>query len=157
MQTLWHMTTTRRLEIALSAFFALVTLSLVVVYAADPAVYAQVLSLASASSAYSLPVTLFLLGILALIALLIIGVFRHWRWLFWLILLAFSAAVLDIPVTLLQLLGVLPALYPTWYSLYRLAIACVQIVIAVWMARVAYQHGAWALGRRKRPDELHTN
>ncbi|HEY7355852.1 MAG TPA: hypothetical protein VH590_05270, partial [Ktedonobacterales bacterium] len=93
--------------------------------------------------------TLFLVGILALIAVLIIGIRRHWRWLFWLILLAFGAAVLDIPVTLLQLLGVSPLLFPVWYSWYRVGIACVQVVIAIWMARIAYHHGAWALGRKK--------
>ena len=97
----------RRLELTLICFFVLVALSLVVVYTADPAVYAQILSLQTAA-AHPLPVTLFLVGILAFIAVLIIGVRRRWRWLFWLILVAFGAAVLDIPVTLLQLAGVLP-------------------------------------------------
>ncbi len=139
----------RRLELTLICFFVLVALSLVVVYAADPAVYAQVLSLQPAVS-YPLPVTLFLVAILAFIAVLIVGVRRRWRWLFWLILVAFGAAVLDIPVTLLQLAGVLPLTFPVWYSWYRMGIACVQVVIAVWMAYIAYHHGAWALGRKKR-------
>jgi hypothetical protein len=137
------------LEQALIAFFVVVALSLVVVYAVAPAVYTQVLSLQATTSPYPLPVTLFFVGILALIATLIVGVRRHWRWVFWIILLAFSAAVLDIPATLLQLLGALPNLFPVWYSLYRMGIACVQIVIAAWMWRIYAQHGVWAMGRKK--------
>ncbi|HEY7358318.1 MAG TPA: hypothetical protein VH590_17680, partial [Ktedonobacterales bacterium] len=53
----------RQLELALILFFVLVALSLVVVYAADPAVYAQILSLQTAAD-HPLPVTLFLVGIL---------------------------------------------------------------------------------------------
>ena len=144
----------RRLERVLIAFFALVTLSFVVIFVVDPAVYAQVLSLPSSAAPYPLPVTLFLVGILVLITVLIVGVRRHWRWVFWIILLAFGAAVLDIPVTLLQLAGALPQLFPDWYSWYRLGIACVQVVIAVWMLRIAYYHGAWARGRKKRAVTL---
>ncbi len=138
----------RRLEQVLIAFFVLVALSLVVVYAVAPAVYTQVLSLQAAASPYPLSVTLFFVGILAFIATLIVGVHRHWRWVFWGILLAFSAAVLDIPATLLQLLGVLPNLSPAWYSWYRMGIACVQVVIAAWMWRISLHHGAWAMGRK---------
>jgi hypothetical protein len=137
----------QRLEQALIAFFVAVALSLVVVYGVAPAVYTQVLSLQSTSS-YPLPLTLFFMGVLALIATLIVGARRHWRWVFWMILAAFSAAVLDIPATLLQLMGALPNLFPAWYSWYRIGIACVQIVIAVWMWRIYAQHGVWAMGRK---------
>ncbi len=138
----------RRLEKVLFAFFVLVALSLVIVYAVDPAIYVQVLSLQPGNTSHPLLVTLFFVGILAFIGVLIVGVRRHWRWLFWLILVAFGAGFLDIPVTLLQLLGILPQLFPTWYSLYRMSIACLQVVIAVWMGRIAYHHGVWAMGRK---------
>ncbi len=135
----------RRLEGVLLIFFVLTVLSAVVIYAVDPALYSQLLAVEPAASSHPLFVTLFLVGILAL---LIVGVLRHWRWLFWLILVAFGSGLLDIPVTLLQLTGALPALFPVWYNLLRMGIACIQIVIAVWMGRIAYQHGAWAMGRK---------
>jgi len=139
----------RRLENVLIAFFALVSLSLIIVLVVAPSVYGQILSLPSSMSAYPLVVAGFLVAVLALITVLIVGVRRHWRWVFWIILLAFGAAILDIPVTLLQLAGVFPNLFPVWYSLYRMGIACVQVVIAVWMGRIYLQHGVWALGKRK--------
>ncbi len=139
----------RQLEWVLISFFVQVALSLIVVLVADPGVYGQILSLKSVASSGSLPTTLFLVGILALITVLIVGVRRHWRWVFWIILMAFSAAVLDIPVTLLQLAGVAPNLFPVWYSLYRMGIACVQVGIAAWMWRISIQHGVWAQGKKK--------
>ena len=147
----------RRLENVLIAFFVLVSLSLVVVLVAAPSVYGQILSLPTATPAYPLLMLAFLAALLALITMLIVGVRRHWRWVFWIILLAFSAAVLDIPVTLLQLAGFLPNLFPVWYSLYRMGIACVQVGIAAWMWRISLQHGVWAMGRKsavasKQPD-----
>src|SRR5579862_4716096 len=132
----------RQLEKALIAFFALVALSIVIVCIADPTLGEEILSLpSSAASSYPLFVTLFLVGVLALIAVLVVGVRRHWRWVFWIILLAFSAAILDILVTLLQLAGghlpsVLTSPYPVWYSLYRVGIACLQVGIAAWMWRI---------------------
>ncbi len=79
------------LERVVIAFFILAALSLLVVYVADPAIYAHSLALASSpADRYPVPVTLFLVGILAMIALLILGVVRHWRWVFWLTLVAFE-------------------------------------------------------------------
>ena len=98
-----------RLEIAVIAFFILAALSLLVVYVADPAIYVQSLSLTSSpADRYPVPVTLFLVGVLVLVTLLILGVVRHWRWVFWLMLVAFASSILHIPVTLLQIAGMLP-------------------------------------------------
>jgi hypothetical protein len=73
-----------RLERAVIAFFILAALSLLVVYLADPAIYAQLLSpTSSPADRYPVPVTLFLVGVLVLITLLSFGVVSHWRWLFW--------------------------------------------------------------------------
>src|SRR6266702_6606438 len=99
-----------RLERAVIAFFILAALSLLVVYLTDPLIYAQSLSLTSSpADRYPVPVTLFLVGVLVLITLLIFGVMRKFRWLFWLILVAFTASVIQIPVEGLQLLGVFPS------------------------------------------------
>jgi hypothetical protein len=99
------------LEMGMIAFFVLAATSLLVVYLADPSIYAQSLSLTSSpADRYPVPVTLFLVGVLVLITLLIFGVVRKFRWLFWLILVAFTASAIQIPVEGLQLLGVFPML-----------------------------------------------
>jgi hypothetical protein len=98
---------------------------------------------------YPLPETLFLVALLILITVLIVGVLRHWRWLFWLLLLANSFSILEVPATILQLNGVIPNPYPTWYSLYRMGAALIQVGIAIWMIRIYYQYGVWGLGKKK--------
>ena len=106
----------RRLEGILIAFFLVAALFLLVVYFADPSIYANTLLLKpSPTDRYPLPVTLFLVAILVFIAVLIVGVLRHWRWLFWLILIAFGFSILQIPATILQLTGVVPGSLPVWY------------------------------------------
>src|SRR6266699_953108 len=100
------------LERTLLAFFVLAAFSAVVVYLAAPALYTNLLLLHPApTERYPAPVTLALVGILLVIAVGMVGVVRHWRWLFWLLLLAFSASILDIPITILQLLGALPNVF----------------------------------------------
>ncbi len=123
-----------RLELVIIAFFVLAVLSSLVVYVADPSIYASSLSLKSSlADLYPVPVMLFLVGMIALIALLILGVVRHWRWAFWLTLGAFGSSVLHIPVTLLQIAGILPNADPLWYSLLQIGVAMVEIGIAIWM------------------------
>ena len=141
--------TIQPLEKILITFFVLVALSLVIVYSIEPSVYMEMLNLQpSLAGRYSLAVTVFIVAILGLIAFVITGVLRHWRWLFWLLLLAFGAAVLDIPTTILQLTGVVPTTFPLWYSLFRMGIACIQVVIAVWMVRIYRRDGVWAMGKK---------
>ncbi len=138
------------LERAVIAFFILAALSLLVVYLADPAIYAQSLSLTSSpADRYPVPVTLFLVGVLVLITLLSFGVVRHWRWVFWLMLVAFAGSALQIPVTLLQIADVLSSSDPLWYSLFRMGVAVVEITIAVWMIHIYRREGVWALGKKR--------
>ncbi len=139
------------LERTIIAFFVLAALSLLVVYVADPAIYAQSLALSSSpANRYPVPVTLFLVSILAVIALLTLGVVRHWRWVFWLMLVAFASSALQIPVTRLQVAGVLPSADPLWYSLFRLSVAIVEVGIAVWMIRIYRHEGVWAMGKKRK-------
>ncbi len=150
MKTPTHHSIGVSLEMAVIAFFILAALSLLVVYLADPAIYAQSLSLASSpAERYPVPVTLFLVGILAVIALLILGVVRHWRWVFWLMLVAFASSALQIPVTLLQITDVLPTADPLWYSLFRMGVAMAEIAIAVWMIHIYRHAGVWARGKKR--------
>ena len=132
------------------AFFIFVALSLMGVYLVDPSIYAQSLSLTSSSAdRYPLAVTLSLVGILTVIALLILGVMRHWCWLFWLMLAAFASSALQIPVTFLQMAGMLPSPDPLWYSLFRMGVAVVEFALAVWMIHIYRHEGVWALGRKR--------
>jgi hypothetical protein len=145
----------QRLETVLIAFFVLAALSLLVVYFTDPSIYTKTLLFEpSTTDRYPLPATLFLVGILIFIVVLIIGVMRHWRWLFWLILVAFGFSILEIPATILQLTGVIPDLFPVWYSLYRMGVALIQVGIAVWMVRIYYHHGVWAMGGTKKDGKV---
>jgi hypothetical protein len=137
------------LERTLLAFFVLAASSAVVVYLAAPAIYTNLLLLHPASTErYPAPVTLALVGILLVIAVSMVGVVRHWRWLFWLLLLAFGASILDIPVTILQVMGALPNVFPLWYSLVRMGAALPEIALAVWMLRIYRRHGVWAMGKK---------
>lgn len=140
----------QNLERLLIAFFLIATLFLLVVYVTAPSIYTNTLLLASSpADRYPLPVTLFLAAILMFIAILLVGVVRHWRWLFWLLLIAFAAMVLEIPATTLQLTGVLPNLFPVWYSLCRMGVAIIAVLIAIWMMRIYQHHGVWAMGKKR--------
>jgi hypothetical protein len=151
MKALTHHFIRVRLEIAVIAFFIFVALSLLMVYLAAPAIYAHSLPLTSSSTdRYPVPVTLFLVGILAGIAFLILGVVRHWRWLFWGMLVAFAGSALHIPVTLLQMTGVLPSSDPLWYGLFQMGVAVVALALAVWMIHIyRYEGGVWAQGAKR--------
>jgi hypothetical protein len=110
----------QRLEIALITFCGLLLLSLLIIFAAQPAIYMTTLWPALVgTSRYPLPVILFLVALVAFLSVLIYGVAHHWRWLFWLILVAFAGAVIQVPVEITQLAGVLANPYPVWYSLFR--------------------------------------
>src|SRR5439155_19159207 len=98
--------------------------------------------------------TLLLVGVGVFLALVMISVLRRWRWVFWLVLVAFSGMILDIPATLLQLTGILPALFPLWYSLCRMGASLIAVGIAVWMLQLYRRHGVWARGR-KAPSGAH--
>lgn len=143
----------RRLKRLLLAFFLLAALFLLAVYVAAPSMYTQTLWLAPSSlDRYPFPVTLFLVVIVGCIALLIVGVVRHWRWVFWLLLVAFGGMILEIPATIFQLTGVLPRLFPVWYSLCRMGVAVIAVAIAVWMGQIYRHHGVWAMGRKAPSD-----
>ena len=140
-----------RLERVLLAFFLLATLFLVAVYVAAPSIYTQTLLLQSSpADRYPLPATLFLVGILVFVTIVIVGVMRHWRWLFWLLLVAFSFMILEVPATILQLTGIVSSLFPAWYSLCRMCVSIITVVIAVWMIYIYRHYGVWAMGRKKK-------
>jgi hypothetical protein len=152
MNTPTHPSVGVRLERGIIAFFIFAAFLLLLVYFADPAIYAQSLSLTSSpSDRYPVAVTLFLIAILAFLTLLTLGVVRHWRWLFWLMLVAFAGSVVQIPVLLLTITGVLPSSDPLWYTLLRVTAGVYELALAVWMIRVYQREGVWGL-RTKRHE-----
>jgi hypothetical protein len=145
----------RRLQLTLLAFFLLAVLFLVVVYVAAPSIYTNTLLLMpSLTGRYPAAATLLLIGIGGFLAIVMVGVLRRWRWVFWLVLVAFAGMILDIPATILQLAGILPSLFPVWYSLCRMGTSLIAVGIAVWMLQLYRRYGVWAMGR-KAPSGAH--
>lgn len=147
----------RRLAYILVAFLVGCALFATGVYLITPSILTQGLPLASdPTNRYPFPATLALVAILLVITLVIIGVLLHWPWLFWVLLLAFGLAILDIPATLLQWTGVLPAflgVFPFWYSVCRMVVAVIEEGLAVWMFIIYRRSGVWGLGGPKRRGE----
>ena len=121
-------------------FFGIVLGSLVVILLAAPEVYDRALRLPAGSVAVEVAV---LAGLAAFIGLLAVGVLRRWRWIFWLVLVAFLAGILRVPVAVLQLTGVLTADVPTWYVVYQGVIGLAQLAIGLAMLAGYRRAGVW--------------
>ena len=143
----------RALQITLIMFFVLAAGFLLMVYITAPSIYVQVL-LGHGAQADTRPfyVTAFLVAILLFVALLVVGVLRRWRWLFWLVPVAFIAEIIALPIDALQLAGVMPLMYPVWYTIVRLVVSVLQIVIGGWMIWLYLRCGTWAMGSRSTAD-----
>ena len=122
-------------------FFLMVLTSLVVILAAAPEVYDQAIRLPSDSPRWL--AFIFLAALAVVIGLLTIGVLRRWRWTFWLILVAFLAGVLRVPVAGLQLTGVLAADGPTWYVVFQGLLGVLQFAIGLAMVAGYRRAGIW--------------
>jgi hypothetical protein len=141
----------QRLEKSLITFFGLLILSLLIIFIVSPSIYTTTLSPGSvATERYPLPAILFLVAIVAFVSVLMYGVAHHWRWLFWLIPVAFIGSVIQIPVEILQLMGVLANPNPVWYGLFRAGVGVIELGFAIWMIQTYRQHGVWAMGRKER-------
>jgi hypothetical protein len=85
----------------------------------------------------------FLAAITGLLMVLAIGTWRRWRWVFWVLLIAFAAGVLRVPLFALQLLGVVSFDVPLWYAGLQAVIGVVQVAIAALMFAGYRRHGIW--------------
>jgi hypothetical protein len=133
-----------RIQALVLGFFLLVVASLVVIRAAAPDVYDQALRLPPSSPRWA--GIAFMLALTGFIALLAVGVLRRWRWTFWLVLVAFLAGVLRVPLAILQLAGVLPANAPSWYVVFQGLIGLAQLAIGLAMLAGYRRSGVWGAG-----------
>jgi hypothetical protein len=79
----------------------------------------------------------------ALLALLSTGVVRAWRWTFWVLLAAFFAGMLRVPVSVMQLAVDIPAQGPSWYVVLQAIVGLTQFVIALLMLIGYRKAGIW--------------
>ena len=129
-----------RTQALVLGFFLMALVSLAVLLVAAPEVYDQALRLPGAGGAAEIA---FLTALTAFIGFLSVGVVRRWRWAFWLILVAFLAGVLRVPVAILQLTGVLPVDTPTWYVVFQGLIGLAQLPIGLAMLAGYRRSGVW--------------
>ena len=122
-------------------FFLVAWVALVVILAVSPDVREVMLGRLRGSG--SLALVGFVVALLVFLTVLAIGVLRRWRWVFWLILVAFAAGLLRVPVAVLQLTGRMVADGPDWYVVVQGIIGAVQVAVAVAMLRGYRRCGAW--------------
>jgi hypothetical protein len=130
-----------RTQALVLGFFLMALTSLVVILVAAPEIYDQALRLPSNSPRW-MALTL-LAALVVFIALLAVAVVRRWRWAFWLILVAFLAGVLRVPIAILQLTDVLPANVPAWYVTFQGLIGLLQLAIGLAMLAGYRRAGIW--------------
>jgi hypothetical protein len=85
----------------------------------------------------------FLAVVTSLLVVLAIGTLRSWRWTFWLVLGAFAAGVLRVPLFALQALGATSSDVPLWYAGLQAVVGIVQVGIAAAMFVGYRRHGIW--------------
>jgi hypothetical protein len=129
-----------RTQALVLGFFGVAVGSLLVILVAAPDIYDQALRLPDDSMAAEVAS---LAALTALIGLLAVGVLRRWRWTFWLVLVAFLAGILRVPVAILQLTGVLAADVPAWYVAFQGGIGLAQVAIGLAMLAGYRRAGVW--------------
>jgi hypothetical protein len=129
-----------RTQALVLGFFGVALVSLLVLLVVAPDVYEQALRLPGGSGVAEVAFLAVLTGFLGLLT---VGVLRRWRWTFWLVLVAFLAGVLRVPVAVLQLTGILPADVPAWYVLFQGVIGLAQVAIGLAMLTGYRRAGVW--------------
>ncbi len=84
-----------------------------------------------------------LAGITSLLVELAIGTVRRWRWTLWLVLVAFAAGILRVPLFALQVIGAVSSDVPLWFAGLQAVVGIVQVGIAAAMVAGYRRHGVW--------------
>ena len=129
-----------RTQALVLGFFGVAVVSLLVILVVAPDDYDQALRLPDGSGVAEVAFLAVLTGFLGLLT---VGVLRRWRWIFWLVLVAFLADVLRVPVAVLQLTGVLAADVPAWYVAFQGVIGLAQVAIGLAMLAGYRRAGVW--------------
>jgi len=127
-------------------FSAAAWLALGAIAVLSPATYRQTFGATSPH----LPWPAVALGAGGAMAILAVGVLRRWTWVFWVVLLAFLAGGLRVPLALLQLAGTLGTRAPHWFVALQGALGAAQVAIGIVLLRTSRRAGAW--GSRVSPD-----
>ncbi len=122
-------------------FFAVAWIGLVIILLVEPGIYDEAMKLPAGQ--HRVADVAFLGAISAFIALLSLGVLRRWRWAFWLILVAFLFGVLRVPVSILELAGILAPAGPAWYVLFQGILGVAQFAIGLVMLAGYRRSGTW--------------
>jgi hypothetical protein len=124
-------------------FFLLAWVALVVLRAAASDVFARALRLPPGAGGRGAATAGFLAALSAFLILLGVGVVRRWRWTFWLVLVAFLAGGLRVPVAALELAGLLPAAAPGWYLALQGVLGLVQLGLGLVLLAGYRRAGIW--------------
>ena len=131
-----------RLQGLVLGFFLLAWGGLVALLATAPAVFAQALRLPPGVGGQGTTAG-FLVALSAFLVLLSVGVVRRWRWTFWLVLVAFLAGALRVPVAALELVGSRPAAAPGWYVALQGGLGLVQLALGLALHAAYRRAGVW--------------
>ncbi len=131
-----------RIQAMVLGFTSVAWGALLVILVADPALYDANFTQVGLAPGPVVRV-LFFAALSVFLMALGIGTVRRWRWMFWLVLIAFAAGAIRVPVSALQLAGVLPLDVPAWYAALQAGIGVVQVLIAIAMFRGYRRGGVW--------------
>ena len=130
-----------RTQLLVIGFLAVAWLSIVALIGAAPDVFDEALRLGKASAATRWGTLGLITGV---IGLLTVGVIRRWRWTFWLIVFAFLAGILRVPVSLLEATDVIHSSVPIWYIAYQGSLGITQFIVGTLMLLGYRRAGYWA-------------
>lgn len=122
-------------------FFLAVWVAVITILAVSPQVYRP--GLARAPGSVRVAEVVFVVALSGLVGVISAGVVRRWRWLFWLILAVFFLGVLRVPVTVLELSGLMVASGPAWYIAVQGVAGVVQFALALLMLAGYRRSGVW--------------
>jgi hypothetical protein len=129
-----------RIKAVVLAFFVLYWVSVLLIWIAARPVFDQVGGL----SRDQLPAEVGGVVVLtALFTLLSVGIVRGWRWTFWLILVAFLAGILRVPIAVFELAGKAPQQGPAWFVVLTAVVGLIQFGIALAMLAGYRKSGVW--------------
>ncbi|MDQ3879922.1 MAG: hypothetical protein M3295_02425 [Chloroflexota bacterium] len=136
------MTHVNRSQALVLSFLVAVFVALVVILVTAPSIYeTQLAALGLRAAPLAIPGFVGLITVL--LAVLAMGTVRRWRWTFWLMLAALASGAIRVPVSVLQVMEVLPLDVPKWYAALQAVIGVAQLAIVFALWRGYRRDGVW--------------